>query len=240
MKLGLMIPSIVFAAMSFGAQAGLVEGDWRVDGDKKITLHEETGLEWLDLTETHRMSMRDVEGQQNLHGEMIESGRFEGFRIPTAEEVYHFMMAVTNYDYVSYLPSPGVTDSISLNRYSDSKHHENYERAKSLLGETRKSSSSKYVSGYHLPSGHPDEGGSGRTSVELNGDTFRIRMSSDNPSGYFDKQDHSAVFLVSEGGYSLNSARNSTVNDVGAPGTFPLSVMAIITGFALFRLRKKS
>ena len=36
MKLGLMIPSIVFAAMSFGAQAGLVEGDWRVDGDKKL------------------------------------------------------------------------------------------------------------------------------------------------------------------------------------------------------------
>lgn len=239
MKRCSIISSIAFAAMSFGAQAGLVEGDWKVEGDNKITLHEDTGLEWLDLTETHRMSMSNVEGA-SLHGDMITSGRFEGFRIPTAEEVYHFMMAVTNYDYVSYLPSPGETDSITLNRHSNPKHHENYERARLLLGETRSSSSSRYVSGYHLPSTHPDDNASGRTSVELFGDSFRIRMSDYSRSGYFDKQDHSAVFLVSEGGYTLNSIRSSTVNDVGVVGTFPLSAMAIITGCALFRLRKKS
>ena len=238
MKRRTIISSIVFAAMSFGAQAGLVEGDWKVEGDKKITLHEDTGLEWLDLTETHRMSMSSVEGAR-LHGDMIESGRFEGFRIPTAEEVYHFMMAVTNYDYVSHLPSSGAPDSLSLNRHSNPKHNENYERAKSLLGETRSSSSSRYVSGYHLPSTHPDENASGRTSIELFGDSFRVKMSDYNRSGYFNSQDHSAVFLVSEGGYTLSSIRTSTVNDVGITGIFPLSAVAIITGCALFRFRKK-
>jgi len=238
MKRRSITSSIVFAAMSFGAQAGLVEADWKVEGDRKVTLHEETGLEWLDLSQTRRMSMSQVDG--GLYGEMITSGVFEGFRVPTAEEVYHFMMAVTNDDYISYFPNPGERASISINLNDDPKHQENYDRAKLLLGETRDSSSSNYVSGYHLPSTHPDANASGRTAIEIVGDKFRVKMSDYNRSGYYNGQEHSAVFLVSDGGYTLNSIRASTINDVSVTHIFPLSAMAMVIGSLLLRLRKKT
>ena len=41
----------LFAFSNF-AIGGLVHTDWKVDGDKLATLDEETGIEWLKITQT--------------------------------------------------------------------------------------------------------------------------------------------------------------------------------------------
>ena len=57
--------------------AALVE----VPGDPTLTLDEETGLQWLDLTETDNLSYDFVVSQLGL------GGQFEGFRYATTAEV---------------------------------------------------------------------------------------------------------------------------------------------------------
>ena len=71
--------------LSFGANAELIETDWKAGGDALATLHEETGLEWLDLTQTDGMSIDQVAAQTG------EGGSFEGWRIATFDEIDTFV-----------------------------------------------------------------------------------------------------------------------------------------------------
>lgn len=67
------------------ALANFVETDWLDEGDSLATLHEETGIEWLDISITDNMSI------DNVVNEMGEGGIFYGWRFPTENEML-FMM----------------------------------------------------------------------------------------------------------------------------------------------------
>ena len=74
-----------FAALlltfSLTANAGFVKTDWKSSGDSLSVLHEETGKEWLSLTQTDGMSINQVIAQ------LGNGGTFDGWRLPTASEV---------------------------------------------------------------------------------------------------------------------------------------------------------
>lgn len=202
--------ALMLSAIALPAQADLVETDWKVAGDSKVTLHEETGIEWLDLSVTDGMSMSQFASAMDPAA-MITSGQFEGFRIPTAEEVYHFMMAVTDYTYVNDFPTPGARVTKSYSESSDPVHRANYDNAKRLLGETRPGA---YVSGYHLPYNHPQQNASGRTAIQLGGGNVMMKMADYSYSGFFNDQDYTGVFLVSDGGYTLSSINDPSINQM--------------------------
>lgn len=62
------------------ASAALVESDWLVAGDNKLTIDTNSGLEWLDLTESTGFSMNQI---------LAGAGGFldMGFRYATTSEV---------------------------------------------------------------------------------------------------------------------------------------------------------
>ena len=62
------------------ASAALLEADWLVPGDSKLTVDTNSGLEWLDLTETAGLSMNEI---------LAGTGGFAsmGFRYATTTEV---------------------------------------------------------------------------------------------------------------------------------------------------------
>jgi hypothetical protein len=68
------------------AQAALVESDWQNTGDTLATLDTDTGIEWLDLTQTVNMSI----SQAKLSTEA--GSAFEGWRLPTLVEVTQMMV----------------------------------------------------------------------------------------------------------------------------------------------------
>jgi hypothetical protein len=69
-------------AISPVANAGLVEADWLSEGDNLALLDTNTGLEWLDFTETQNQSYNNVISQLNT--------TFDTWRLPTFSEVSDF------------------------------------------------------------------------------------------------------------------------------------------------------
>ncbi len=67
------------------ALAGFVETDWIEEGDSLATLHEETGIEWLDISITGNMSI------DHVINEMDDGGVFYGWRFPTEIEISSMM-----------------------------------------------------------------------------------------------------------------------------------------------------
>ena len=79
------IKSISLAAtalvLSSSVNAAIISTDWQTSGDNLITTDTESGLNWLDLTETNGLSYNYVSSQLGV------GGQFEGFRYATSDEV---------------------------------------------------------------------------------------------------------------------------------------------------------
>ncbi len=81
------IKSIIYASFmsllvtSLNTSAAVITTDWQSAGDNLITQDTESGLEWLDLTETANMSYNFI------NGELGAGNMFSGFRYATNSEV---------------------------------------------------------------------------------------------------------------------------------------------------------
>lgn len=76
-----IITALILVSTAGTANAGFLSLDWKDTGDNKATLHEETGIEWLKLTNTSNMSHNYVQSQLGV------GGLFEGWRMATVSEV---------------------------------------------------------------------------------------------------------------------------------------------------------
>lgn len=106
------------ALFSSFAQAELISTDWETLGDGYSTLDTVSGKEWLDLSLTKGMSYNAVAQ------ELGEGGLFEGWRLPTQEEVHALIDnaipddGVKNYDGYSTTQSTTYT-TIFLDMFGD-------------------------------------------------------------------------------------------------------------------------
>jgi len=82
MKFWKLASAVTALILSTNVNAALVAADRFVSGDGLITQDTETGLEWLDLTETVGMSYNSVTS------ELGDGGLFEGWRYATAVETF--------------------------------------------------------------------------------------------------------------------------------------------------------
>ena len=78
---------IILSTLALDTSAALISGDWMSTGDNLITHDTETGLEWLDLTETKKMNYNYISSQLGSGGE------FEGFRYATKNEMDSLFLA---------------------------------------------------------------------------------------------------------------------------------------------------
>lgn len=72
-KIGILASALF---LSFSSHAALMEGDLYENGDGLTTIDTNTGIEWMDLTQTKGMSANEV----------LADPRFSGWRFPSAEE----------------------------------------------------------------------------------------------------------------------------------------------------------
>tara|TARA_Y100000310_G_scaffold227635_1_gene229929 strand:+ start:1591 stop:2310 length:720 start_codon:yes stop_codon:yes gene_type:complete len=191
--------------VSGAAQAGLVHSGLDSATDNQVTLHQETGLEWLKLGKTKGMSYSEVLSS------IGKGGEFEGWRLPTHEELSVYLeKALGNINSLKegrlefYRPSNINDISIDSGR-----------RAIRLLGFTTNSPYS--TSGSAAGGLFVNESGEVRTSgLYVNGThvysgyaRYDVRMS-------FDIDYSSAsygYFLVSDGGVSFGSLADPTINE---------------------------
>lgn len=75
----LVIATLTAGLISTQASAAFVTTDWKIVGDKSATLDTDTGLEWLNLSNTVGKSVNEIES-------MLETD-YVGWRLPNRSEV---------------------------------------------------------------------------------------------------------------------------------------------------------
>ena len=68
------------------ANAELIKTDYKTTGDELATLDTETGIEWLDISETAGYNLNEISAL------IAEGGELEGWRMPTQTEVTNLFM----------------------------------------------------------------------------------------------------------------------------------------------------
>jgi hypothetical protein len=225
--------AIALISVSSMASADLVSTDWQVDGDELATLHEETGIEWLDLNLTAGMSMEDVAAEMSVGGD------YEGWRFPTASEVEGFL----NYAFDGVV----LNTSSGTNAYPRTSTPQ-YVDFVNLVGLTYTQDSRAHAIGqYEADDGSIDYGGVlGYT--QSNEAFFRIGYS-DSSVTYSNGIAAGGVYLVSDGGVTISSINNPELNaqNPNSPAALvPVPfvgmgamVMSALLGGGLLRNRKK-
>lgn len=221
----LALVSNVFAALCFvtPAQAAFVPTDWKADGDTKASLDTDSGLEWLDVSLTDSMSISQVQS--------LLTSTYAGWRLPTYDEVQQMFRNVF-----------GVTQDRNWNLLVDGN---DYATFLNNFGFTH----SNYVSyGTYLSADGMTvyAGGAGGDAYGKIYTNYTYGNTIDSGVIY------AGVFLVSDGGTTLSSMSNPTLNinnpnapvntrpsDVSALGSAG-AASALLLGLAGFRRRKKT
>jgi hypothetical protein len=223
----LIASTIAFSSM--GANADLIATDWKTTGDSLSTLDEATGIEWLDLTQTMGMSINQVE--------VLLGSTFSGWRLPTRTEVSEM--------FYNYSPE---TSSIADNETYEQTTKSNAKSFESYFG-------SENISDYNIASLgmylNTDKDSLGGYSVIYAGVTYGVNSYEVNGGYIMDSRDLSTVtstknsyvgvYLVSDGGTTLSSISDPSLNgnNINAPSSVPLPATALLFGLGLTGLMRK-
>jgi MYXO-CTERM domain-containing protein len=217
------------------AQAAFVESDWKNPGDALATLDTETGIEWLDLTQTDYMSINQAEGLTSV------GGTFEGWRLPTRTEVTQLM--------VNAFPSQGsqMEGSGGSGMIFDAVADDEADVFRGFFGTT-------YQSSFDFTRGLLKNELWGEYSVLYSGvadnpDNDYVNISSNNDfrNDYNFKSQAYGVYLVSDGGTTISSIddpsmnannANAPVDNVSSPALLGLMGLGLF-GFAARRRNAK-
>lgn len=219
----------VLLSAAFGAEAGLVHTDVHTSGDQGATLHEETGLEWIKLSATNNMSIDDVAAELN-------GGQFDGWRFPTSDELTTYMQ----------VPFEGAIDISKVNRYTSFSYNPNSttsptkattdaaEAWKEYMGVSKENGATLWSYGFHAD----EDGLVDLNGIYINGTTGNIFTDFDH-SAYSTayKSDGQSVFLVSDGGVTMSSKLDPSLNASNPNSPYQLNnVSAPLAGAGVLML----
>jgi hypothetical protein len=214
------------------AQAELVESDWKNTGDALATLDTDTGIEWLDLTQTDNMSINQAEG---LTGAV---GIFDGWRLPSRAEVTQMMLNAFS-SQSEFLQGAGYNFQHTVDNPGPKFDNESLEFGR-LLGRTHSVRDRVFTYGMFkhditgtnqpLMSGNYYTTSYSRVNINLNS-VFN--------ADYDYAHEAYGVYLVSRGGATLSSQLDPSINvPVADASTAPttLGLMGLATlGFTVRR-----
>jgi hypothetical protein len=215
MKLPICALIISLLFINTSAHAGFVDTDWNTTGDAKATLHEETGLEWLKFDNTNNSSVNQVIA--------LLDTTYDGWRLPTMNEVNALADAITG------------TTAVTSGEYIVPSHYPQlWFNAMGISAAYNTNNISSY--GFHIDENDNTVKSSGSAYY---GSTSKVVRNGDGNVGftldsvYF----HVGVFLVSDGGTTLSSQLDPSLNannanspaaDVSTPGLMGLFGLSLI------------
>jgi hypothetical protein len=213
MKLLKTTLAVLALSVAGAANAGFVHTDWNVEGDAQATLHEETGIEWLKLNNTGGMSINQVSADNS----------YEGWRFPTDAEMSEMILGlVGDIDYI-----------VSTNGSSSGESPEYYAAAQT------------WIDAFSVTKSNPTV----TTSWGLHGTSFSGGRTFSNGDGLIYKSysnytpDHShiawGVFLVSDGGTTLSSQQDPSINANNAINNVPVALASLLPLFGLAFARRR-
>lgn len=240
----ILLTSILLAFAS-SSSAALITTDWKSENDNRVVFDENTGLEWLRLSQSDGMKIEDVQA--------LLSTTYEGFRIATTEEVSGLIF--DNYDHFTYPYNK------NLNAYNSTKS------LITLLGVNTKywTTSNRVVySGkpgtqtqyeHHAAIGVYDSERDTYGYAKLGNQKITIRFDEGGSStrystsfnatagslgSFYDDPDALNVFLVSDGGETYSSINDPYVQDIQSSFHVPVGSATALLSIGLLGLRRKT
>lgn len=227
-----MLACACLFVMATSANAGFVVSDWLVQGDAKAVVHEETGIEWMRYNVTRGMSIANVEAATQ------SGGQFAGWRMPTYTEVMEMATQFRNVYMYSATKVGGSPTSMST-------------RSIFNMGEQLRGAMSSVFGSYYYYQRYQytdwrvsfiykDDIGTQRKLGYERRQTYQCCSTSNdsffNHAGDFKSTD--AVFLVSDGGVTLSSQLDPTMNannenspyNINAPVAASLGLLMLTGG----------
>jgi len=188
-----MFKKLFFIALIFATQAhaSFVETDWKSSGDKQATLDSSTGLEWLKFPNTAGMSLNQVLAATSVGGSL------EGWRIPTSLELQTWWQHVLNGSSSSTLAQGAFYD---FSYYAD---------AAKLWFQLNGIESSSPTRSYGM--GYASDGDFALFGISRTTTNTRYWVGY-GAYGADDSSIYNGVFLVSDGGLTLSSIQNPSLN----------------------------
>lgn len=221
MKIKILQSVMLLMLFSGSASAGFINTDWKVAGDNRAMLHEETGIEWLKLNETAGMSMSQT-------GNDIA---FEGWRLATDMEVEALM--------VGFFPAITFNEERTI----PSVTREEASRWFLAIGASGGGSTARGI-GIYNKDGNAYASGAERStnSARLFDDVGPYAFGAE--TGGFSASFFS-VFLVSDGGTTLSSLEDPTLNQNNpnygaAPVPAPATMGLMGIGMLMLLIRRRS
>lgn len=202
MKVATLASALLLSAFSFASQAAWVSTDWKVAGDAKASLDDSTGIEWLDLTQTDFKSIQEVQG--------LLSTTYAGWRFPTAQEVRAMMTSIVG----TLVDFAGDADGVI---YKQGNMLPEVTKFRTLFGHTYSISGFSFA---HISVGNyiDEQGDVVQAGVRFSGydrgrDNYLYQdYSVASITSVTSKHNYYGVFLVSDGGTTLSSIQNPTLN----------------------------
>lgn len=219
------------------AHAGFLTTDWLIVGDSKSVLHEETGIEWMRYSETQGLSIDSVELATQ------KGGVYYGWRLPTYMEVIA-MFSEFKDPFLSSGWVGGTSNSMSTGHI-----YNNFEQARVKMASV--------FGGYYL--NHATLGYRWITSFKYKNEEGVVvklgyekarhpRSYSSGINGYLDYagnfSSNDAVFLVNDGGVTLSSKEQPSLNANNENSPYsvsaPFSIGSLIFGSVFLLTRRIS
>lgn len=230
-KITLATVSMLFA-FSINAHAGLINSSLVSEGDALITLHEETGLEWLKLSETDGMSYNEIIEA------ISEGGKYQGWRLPSyAEARAYTAEALKGVSGITF-----DTDNVTVS----SPHKSELNEFLKIVGTTIGYVTSNYSSGVNGLYYDNDGGLKSVSAFRYGTDTYNgyVRYDYSTAQGKDVSSASTGFLLVSDGGISLGSKLNPEINANNPNSPFNDVPVPLISAFGMLGLlaagRKKS
>jgi hypothetical protein len=242
MKIRYALATIITLSFSSLSQAAFVPTDVYAINDQKATLDSETGLEWLDLTETFDITYNTVVSELDT--------TYAGWRLPSAQEVMHMMGRYLSEKYSTTVPTTLGTNvkiasgayndysstgaSNVLNRFNQAKHNFGGSLCSNTTStcstySSQANSSTGYVAGIvynenYIQDGTAEYGKYGlylaRSTTNPSSKTSastQAGASSINPdSAWYTTGKKYGTWLVSDGGTTLSSIQDPSLNSNNA------------------------
>jgi hypothetical protein len=201
------------------AQAELVKTDWKTQGDGLATLDSETGIEWLDLTQTKNFSLNQMD-------DMLANGdQFAGWRMPTQAEVAGLFFRIFSGNFSSGANS---VSSAEIDRFYD---HFGYTSNVSEGADLNR--------GYGLY--RRDDNSQPRMMGVRGASTAYINYDHSAYSQNYSSELY-AVWLVSDGGVTRSSKINPSLNanNPNAPAVnVPVAGFGVLALLGLFAMARR-
>lgn len=193
------LKSTLLAASLFLAptlsHAELIETDVYNKGDALATLDTNTGIEWLDLTET-QLVKKSGTTEEAIATVMAEN---PGWRLPTQEEVTALIMG--------YFPMAVSGESVLLEDNYFPDYEEIYKQFRDFFGRSSTYDGHYRMGLYSDGENYQSAGVSTWTGGQVALDRLFVRNGNEKT--------YNALFLVSDGGLTLSSRENPDINTPG-------------------------